>query len=98
MSTVAQPDNRVFPRMQVAPNAADARCALSCLERLLARRRRLAELGLCSPSTSCAWHARALDRAIVSYLSLAEDLGLAREAEDILAATSRLVDASDPRA
>lgn len=72
--------------MPVEPRPADVRCTLECLGRLLARGRRLQELGLCGPGAPCAWHLRALDRAIVSYLVLAEDLGVRSEAERLLAA------------
>lgn len=73
------------PELHVEPDAADADCTLSCLAKLLARRRRMAELGLCGARASCHWHLRALDRAIVSYLLLAGDLGLEGDAEALLA-------------
>ncbi len=89
MRKVPNRDSRAVLRLPVAPNAEDVRCTLSCLERLLTRRRRLEELGLCGAQAPCHWHMRALDRAIVSYLVLAEDLGLERDAEALLEAYGR---------
>lgn len=80
----ANRDSRAVLRMPPGPSASDRCRALSCLERLLTRRRRMAEIGLCGQGTSCAWHVDALDRAIVSYLLLAEDLGIREEASRLL--------------
>lgn len=80
----ANRDSRAVLRVPLGPSASDRHCALSCLERLLARRRRMAEIGLCGQGTSCAWHVDALDRAIVSYLLLAEELGAREEASRLL--------------
>ena len=69
--------------MAVEPSPSDVRCVRSCLDRLLRRRRRMAQFGLCGPSTPCAWHRRALDHAIVSYVTLAREFQLA-EADELL--------------
>lgn len=69
--------------MAIQPSEADRRCVLSCLKRLLARRRGFEDLGLCARDSPCAWHLDALDRAIVSYLLLADELGLAEEARSL---------------
>lgn len=80
----ANRDRRAVLQVELGPRASDRNCALSCLEHLLARRRRIAEIGLCEQGTSCAWHVDALDRAIVSYLLLAEELGIRDEASRLL--------------
>lgn len=67
-----------------AQREGDARFTVSRLERLLARRRRLAELGLCGPGSPCAWHRKLFDRAIVSYLLAAEEMGLVIRSSGLL--------------
>lgn len=78
-------------KLSAATGPADVRCTLFCLGRLLVRRRRMEQLQLCGSRTSCAWHLRALDRAIVSELVLAEELGLRREAQTLLAEHQRAI-------
>lgn len=86
MSTVTKPDTSPPRRLVLEPRPADLRCALYCLDRLLARRRRMDELRLCEERAPCHWYKSALDRAIVSYLLLAADLGIKRDAEALLEA------------
>lgn len=58
------------------PRSSERRFVRDRLLRLLRRRRRMAELRLCEGQSPCAWHRRALDAAIVSYVAPAHRLGL----------------------
>jgi len=74
-TAIAVADEVAAAGASAAQREGDARFTLSRLERLLARRRRLAELGLCGPGSPCAWHRKVFDRAIVSYILAAEEMG-----------------------